>query len=264
MAMIVSRMSHQRTWDKDDRELQSFLGLALWELEASEPKFGAGRIAPLHRRNIEIVRELIFDPEKGEIVGDDNETEEMLLTPPKLAWHFGHMDWPVENIKHLLRKSGGTIQGIDFDERWFLSAEGKAVEEFRGRRTIPLSRAALALDYPLYVQYVPPRILDFNLETSKFFAHSEERGLCTLPATLRSAEHYNLTEHQVRLFAPQVIWVINYRCCAKTLRTPEEFLAALDGWPEFVEARIRSRLYDMTRKSRSQLLTQAAEQLLLS
>src|SRR5215472_14579482 len=98
MVMVISRMNHQRTWDTDERELQSFLGLALWDLEKSKPKFGAGLTAPLRKRGIETLRGLAFDKEKQEIVGEDeDELVEMLLTNLRLAWHFGHMDWAMEN-----------------------------------------------------------------------------------------------------------------------------------------------------------------------
>lgn len=266
MAMIIPRMSHQRTWDRDDRELQSFLKLSLWEPEASRPRFGAGVTAPLRKRSLEILSRLAFDPESESISGEEEEgTEETLLTNVKLAWHFGHMEWTVQNVKHLLRKSRGTIQVSDFDERFFLAAEGRAVTEFVARRVVPLSKAALALEYPLYVQSVPARILDLDLPTNRFFARSsEERGLCVLPANLRSAEHYRLTEPEIRLFAPQVVWVINHRCSNFSIHTPEKFGDALDEWRPFVEPTLMRHLFERSEKSRSYLLSTDVKHRLLA
>lgn len=266
MAMIIPRTSHQRTWDTDDRQLQSFLGLSLWEPEASHPRFGAGITAPLRKRSLETVRRLAFDTESGSISGEEEgeDVEETLLTNLKLAWHFGHMDWTIENAKHLLRKSRGTIQISDIDERFFLAAEGRAVTEFVARRVTPLSKAALALEYPLYVQSVPARILDLALPTNQFFARTVERGLCVLPANLRSAEHYHLAEPEIRLFAPQVVWVISYRCSTYSIHTPEKFRDAIDEWRPFVEPRLMSLLYERSQKSRSYLLSDEVTQRLLA
>lgn len=265
MALMIPGMSHQRTWDKDDRELQSFLGLALWEPDgAFQPRFGAGITAPLRKRSIASLYRLSFDPESGSIVDEEEEqTEDALLTNSRLAWHFGHMEWEVGNLKHLLRKAGGTIQVADFDERFFLAAETRAIMEFVARRVGPLSRAALAREHPLYVQSVPARLLDLDLPTNTFFARSLERGLCSLPATLKSAEFYHIAEPELRLMAPQIIWVINYRCSTCTIRTQERFAAALDEWRPFVDPPLLRHLYERTQKSRSYLLNTEVEHLLL-
>jgi hypothetical protein len=265
--MITPRTSHQRTWDSDDRQLQSFLGLSFWEPEASRPKFGAGVTAPLRKRSLATLRRLVFDPESESISGEEEEggeLEETLLTSLRLAWHFGHMDWTIANVKHLLRKSRGTIQIGDIDERFFLAAEGRAIAEFVARRVVPLSKAALAQEYPLYVQSVPARVLDLDLPTSHFFARTLERGLCVLPAILRSAEHYHLSEPEIRLLAPQVVWVINYRCSTHSIHTPEKFEDAIDEWRPFVEPTLMVHLYERSQKSRPYLLSNGVKQRLLA
>lgn len=266
MAMMIPGTSHQRTWDTDDRQLQSFLGLSLWEPEASHPKFGAGTTAPLRKRSLETVLQLAFDPENESISGEEegDEQEETLLTNLNLAWHFGHMDWIVENVKHILRKSRGAIQIDDFDERFFLAAEGRAVAEFVARRVIPLSKAASAQEYPLYVQSIPARLTDLALPIDRYLARSVERSLGVLPATLRSAEHYQLAEPEIRLFAPMVIWVINYRCATHSILTSDKLRDAIDEWQPFVEPALRLRLYERNKKSRKYLLSSDVEQKLLA
>ncbi|HZU01991.1 MAG TPA: hypothetical protein VFA10_20130 [Ktedonobacteraceae bacterium] len=264
MAMMIS--SHQRTWDTDDRQLQGFLGLSLWEPETNRPRFGAGVKAPLRKRSLETMYELVFDPEGEVISGGEGgeEVEDTLLTNLKLAWHFGHMDWAVENAKHLLRKSKGAIQMSDIDERFFLAAQNRAIAEFVARRVIPLSRAAMALEYPLYVQSVPARIIEMDLPTSRFFARTVERSLCTLPATLRSAEHYQLTESEIHLLAPQVIWVINYRCSTHSILLPEKLRDAIDEWRPFVDPALLSDLYERSQKNRPYLLSEDVKQRLIA
>lgn len=265
MAMINPRMSDQPTWDKDDRELQSFLGLSLWmtDLGAMQPKLGAGVKAPLRKRSIETLRRLTFDPEHGSFVGDEEETEEVVLTPPRLAWHFGHMDWTEENIKDLLRKSRGTIQGADLDERWFFAAESRAVDQFRGRRVTRLVRAAFAREQPLYVQWVPTRVLEEDLPESKFFTHVGELGLCVLPVTVKVAEFFHRSESDIRLYAPQVLWVVNHRCVTKTIHTPEQLAQAINGWHEIVDPKLLSRLNKKLQRNRPELLAGEATRLLL-
>lgn len=266
MAMMIPPGKHQRTWDTDDKRLQSFLGLAVWEpQEASQPpKFGAGKTAPLTKRSLKTLSHMEFDASTESVIGsEDGETEESLLTSRKLAWDFGHMDWAIENIKHILQKTRGTLQVSDIDERWFLEAESGSIKRFTARRITPLSRAAVALPYPLYVQGVPDGILELDKTTTKYFARSADRGLCVLPATLRSASFYHLTEEDIRLLAPQVIWVINYRCSSFSIRTEEKFKAALDEWRPFVDPPLLESLYKREQKSRSYLLSEDVKHLLL-
>jgi len=265
MAIMIPETSHQRTWDTDDRVLQSFLGLSLWEPDASQPKFGVGVTAPLRKRSLETLSQMVFDPESQLISGGEEgeETEATVLTNLKLAWHFGHMDWAVENAKHLLRKSKGAIQLADIDERFLHAAETRAITEFVSRRITPLSKAALMQEYPLYVQSVPMRVLEVDLPADHFFARTAERNLCVLPANLRSAEHYHLTEPEIRLLAPQVIWVINYRCSTHSIRTPDKFVDVIDEWTSFVNAKLMRRLYERSLKSRPHLVSSVVEQKLL-
>lgn len=267
MSVMIPLGKNQRTWDTDDRLLQSFLGLALWEpQEAYQPKFGAGVTAPLTKQNLDSLSRLKFDDESKSVVGDeDGETEEALLTNRKLAWHFGHMVYVKECVKHVLDLGEGRIQVSDFDARLFHNAERGAVTEFTARRVLPLIHAASGLQHPLYVQNVPARILEVSLPSNTFFTRvTEECGLSVYPVTLNDAEHFfHLPEPTLRLIAPQIIWVINHRCLTKSIVTEEKFKAALDEWPPLVHPALRSALYDRMEKSRSYLLSEDVKHLLL-
>src|SRR5262249_17214009 len=129
--------------DTDDRALQSLYGLALWDREeVFQPKFGAGITLPLRNMSIETLQKLALDPSGTSIIGEPQ--EQIQQTPPTLvrwSWHHGHMDWAIENVKTLIRKSRGAIQGSDFHERFFTSAQRSVVDEFFCRRVRPLSKA---------------------------------------------------------------------------------------------------------------------------
>jgi hypothetical protein len=261
-------IDHPRTWDHDDRVLQSLYGLSLWDknLEASQPRFGPGVTLPLRTRNIDSIRRLAGDP-NGAITGEEEEEQiqDQPPTMPTLTWHFGHMDWAMENVKSLIRKSKGIIQATDFDERFFLAAQRCAVQEFVSRRVCPLSRAALALEYPLYVQGVPPRTLDLELTTSKYLSMSgEERVLAVLPKTVKAAQFFRMTDPEIQLCAPLIVWVINYRCAHNIIRTPEQLVQALDEWaPYLADPMLLFKMHERIEKRHPHLLTTESKRALL-
>ena len=253
-----------KTWNTEDITLQHLYGLSLFDQSKMHPYFGSALQLQLTIGHFVTRKEHIWDEEKKMLtVKREGETS---LQPPtllNLAWHFGHMQWAVDNVATLIRQSKGDFQGSQLDRRFFIAAQDYARREFEAMRVLPLRKTLAEQGIPLYLYCVPSVSIETELETGKPLMAEGDRVLCVLPKTVKAAREYGLTEMEINLLAPQVIWLIKTLCSAHAIRTSEQLVTNLNGWVEYLNPGIADQIQEAIGRINPHLLTPRVRQALL-
>lgn len=240
----MARHTRGRQWDADDLTLQHLYGLSLFKPEEAKPQFGSGINLPLtvgtfvgsHRTEMS---------EKGTItIKREGKTAHLPPTVLNLSWHFGYMQWALDNIATIVRQSKGKIQVKDIDERFFIAAQDFAKREFEQKRIIPLRKALLEAQHPMYLYCVPSVSIETELTSGKPLTIEGDRILCVLPKSLTVAQQYGLSEPEIQLIAPQVMWLVQLLCSICAIRSPKQLAEAIDGWTQYLNPTIMEQVQE--------------------
>lgn len=231
-----------KTWETADIALQSLYGISLYDSSKMRPYFGSAVKFPLTTGHFGTRHEQTED--RGLVVTNVGAGTEELLAPTilNLAWHFGYMRWAVDNLAAILRQSKGLIQARHIDERFFNGAMNIARGEFEHQRLLPLRKALNDQHIPLYLYCVPSVSIETEITTGKPLMAEGDRVLCVLPKTVKTARDYGLTEMEINVLAPQVVWLIKTLCSMHAIRTSDQLVANLDGWIEYLNPMILEQI----------------------
>lgn len=172
------------------------------------------------------------------------------LLPPtyyNLIMHLGLLDWTDNNQLYLERKSGGRITKKDIDERFYEAAQEKARKDLSDKFVKPLRR--LLDEHDLYFYAIPGLKVDLNTEGEPIFIAGDE-VLCVLPKSVKTAKQYGLTDEQIKLLAPQVMWLVKNLCAMKVITTKHDLKIALDGWKDYTNFLVQDHITLMIETSR--------------
>jgi hypothetical protein len=242
-----------REWNTDDITLQHLYGLSLFKPEEAQPRFGSGVKLPLvigtwggkHER----------DTSKGKlVVSREGKAEHLPPTLLNLSWHFGYMQWALDNVATIVRLSKGRVQAGTLDERFFLAAQDYAKHEFEIKRLNPLRKALLEQEHPLYLYCVPSVIVETDLVSGEQLTAEGDRVLCVLPVNTPCAEHHRLQEAKISLIAPQVVWLVKLLCSYHVIRTPLQLTEAMNGWLNYLSPGVIEQVQESIRQISPQLL----------
>lgn len=245
-----------RIWNTDDITLQSLYGISLFDQGRMRPLFGSSILLPLTIGHFVSGHEHTWDEDKRLIVTRSGSTIEMLApTMLNLAWHFGHMQWAVDNVAALMRQTKGAFQGNQLDSRFFVAAQDYARRDFEHQRVLPLRKALADQNIPLYLYCLPSISIETEITTGKPLLAEGDRVLCVLPKTVEAARSYGLTELEINALAPQVIWLVRALCSAHAIRTSEQLVANLHGWVEYLSPAIAGQIREAIGQTNPHLLT---------
>lgn len=172
------------------------------------------------------------------------------ILPPtyyNLIMHLGLLDWTDSNRLYLERKSGGRITKADIDARFYEAAQEKARKDLSDKFVKPLRR--LLDEYDLYFYAIPGLKVDLNAEGEPIFIAGDE-VLCVLPKSVKTAKRYGLTDEQIQLLAPQVMWLVKNLCAMKVITTKHDLETALDGWKDYTNFLVQNHITLMIEEAR--------------
>lgn len=249
----MAKRGRTKTWDTTDVVLQKLYRVSLFNPEAAAPVFGSGVTFPLS------IGSFVTPPVKVRAALHDSTIDEPQMLPPtlyNLAWHFGYMQWAINNVAHLMRKSKGSVAGEDLDKRFFQSAMIYAKNEFESQRVGPLRKALLAQQLPLYLYCVPSVSVETEIVSGEPLTVEGDRVLCVLPKSVDVAKAYGLSESEIQLLAPQVIWVIKNLCSFHAIKTSQDLLASVNGWSNYLSPAIVAQIQGLIGQSNPHLLSE--------
>lgn len=239
----------KREWNEYDKVLQSLYGIDLANMKDSIPLFGSAirlLLSTFHSRD-----DLIIE-RHGSIVRIKGKNEQSL--PPtflNLAYHFGKLDWSVNNITDLIRKSNGRIQEKDVDARFIKAARQVAAKEFQDEFVLPLRKELIK--HGLYFYCLPAISLELDETSGAPIITDGDEVLCLLPMTPEWGRTYGLSENDIRALAPQVLWLIKNLCGLRVITSKEQLNEALDGWDAYVSLPVRQQIQGLIEEKRSDL-----------
>jgi hypothetical protein len=251
----MGKKKSANSWETSDIALQHLYGLSLFDERESSPIFGSGIKVELANGTAGD-RRWVHDQGKGSFV--PVYTEGMALMPPtllNLTWHFGFMQWAQNNVNTIIHKSKGTLHGGDFDQRFFLAAQKIETEKFERKYVLPLRNALAIQKRPLYLYCVPSISVETELVTGKPLTIEGDPVLCLLPVSVKGAKEYQLTEQEIYILAPQVIWLIKNLCSYNAIKTAAHLAKSINGWSEYLSVDVRQQVQEAIEKSNPHLIT---------
>ena len=225
-------------WDTTDKAFMGLYGISLEKPEASKPRFGSS-----------------FRP----VLTVGGETMLHAPTPSNLAAHLGYMDWMDSIIKKLTQVK---LPPDQFQQLVAMCRKGS--RDLLKPRIEKLRRALLSFPQSLYLYCVSEIKTETDMVTGKPFSTEGERVLCILPKTPQVAQHYGLSESEIALLAPQVMWLVTVLLPGQhIIYTQAQLVQAMDGWPVYLLPATREQLLAWMRRTHPQLVSAQATQLLL-
>lgn len=239
----------KKDWNEYDKVLQSLYGLDLANMKDATPVFGSAvrlLLSTFHTHDQIVIEK------HGARVRIKGKNEQLL--PPtflNLAFHFGKLDWSVNNINDLVRKSNNRIQEKDIDPRFIKAARSVAAREFQDEFVLPLRKELLK--HGLYFYCLPAISLEVDETSGAPIITDGDEVLCLLPMTPEWGRKYGLSEDDIRALAPQVLWLIKNLCGTRVITTKEQLSEALDGWGKYVSLPVRQQIQGLIEEKRSDL-----------
>ncbi len=210
-------------WDTTDKVFMGLYGVSLEKPDASKPQFGSS-----------------FRP----ILTVGGETMLHPPTPSNLAAHLGYMDWMDAIIKKLTQVK---LPSDQFQQLVKMCRKGS--RELLEPRIGKLRRALLSFSQPLYLYCVSEITAETDIVTGKPLATEGERVLCILPKTPQVAQHYGLSESEIALLAPQVMWLVTTLLPGQhVINTHAQLSEAIDGWSAYLPPTTLERLQESIRQ----------------
>lgn len=251
---MAQRQRTRKAWETADIMLQQLYGLSGFEMGKASPTFGSSIAVELHVGSFGSVSKI---ERKGAEMSLIREVETQMLPPTlfNLAWHFGHMDWAVNNMLNLIRQSRGRITESDLDARFFTAAFTYAKEDFERKRVLPHRRALEQCNHPVYLYCIPAKVVETDLTTGQYLMQEGDYVLCVLPKSIGVAKHYNLTDGEIKLLAPQVLWLLKQSASRKLLRSGEELVRLAADWVRYVNPATAGHWLDRIQEINDQLVT---------
>jgi len=243
----------KREWNTYDKVLQHLFGIDLFNMSSCRPLFGSGIVVLLSTLH---AHDDIQIEDNGSRVYIKGKNEQLL--PPtflNLAYHFGKLDWSVNNVNDLVRKSNGRIQARDVDPRFIKAAQQAAAREFNEEFVIPLRKELIK--HGLYFYCLPHVSLEADETSGKPIVVEGDEVLCVLPMTPEQGKKYGMTDDDIRAVAPQVLWLVKNLCGTKVITTKEQLDAALDGWGNYISLPATQQIRNMIAEKRSDLAEEA-------
>lgn len=243
----------KREWNTYDKVLQHLFGIDLYNMSVCRPFFGSSirvLLSTLHAHDDVKIEE------HGSHVYIKGKNEELL--PPtflNLAYHFGKLDWSVNNVNNLIRKSNGRIQERDIDPRFIKAAQQAAAREFNEEFVIPLRKELTK--HGLYFYCLPSISLESDPNSGKPIVTEGDEVLCILPMTPEWGKKYGMSDDDIRAVAPQVLWLIKNLCGTRVITTKEELQEKLDGWGDYISLPARQQIQQLIAEKRSDLADEA-------
>jgi hypothetical protein len=253
---VGNKRGRARVWDTDDITLQHLYGLSLFSPAEAKPRFGSGITVPLtigHAVSRHQLRQ--GDQEPRFTVAREGDPSQLPPTLLNLAWHFGHMQWALDNIAQVVRQSKGKVQGKDLDERFFIAAQEYAKAEFERKRVLPLRKVLREERLPLYFYCVPAVSIETELITGQPLTTEGDPVLCVLPKSVHVAQHYGLSEAEIHLLAAQVIWLIKNLCSVRAIRTSTQLIDTINGWVEYLSPGVIGQVQAAISQANPHLIT---------
>lgn len=232
------KKSKSQPWDTTDKAFMGLYGINLEKPEASRPQFGSG-----FRPVLTVGGETMLHPP----------------TPSNLAAHLGYMDWMEPIIKKL------TQVKLPPDQFQMLVAMcRKGSREMLEPRLGKLRRALSSLSQPLYLYCVSQITAETDTVTGRPLSTEGERVLCVLPKTPQVAQHYGLSESEIALLAPQVMWLVMTLLPSQhVINTSAQLSEAIDGWSAYLSTAAVEQLQESLRQKYPQLSTSVSTTQLL-
>lgn len=250
---MIRRTHASKEWDEYDTALKQLYGIT--EDADEHPLFGCSILLPLTLGDAENRVQMTRNERKQsrfEMAGDK---ELVKPTLPNLALHFRYFDWVNANVNTLMRAGKFAFSYADFDKRFFDFARDGSIQQFEDQMIKPLRKHLINREYrPLYFYCLPSVSLESNPETGTPIMGSGENVLCLLPTTVDVAKQYGLTEPEIALLAPQVLWLIKNNCGRSIIKTRVELELALDRWHEYVNMDVNQHITKLIETTSPHLL----------
>lgn len=249
-----------KEWKNADLMFQQMYGFELGRLHESKPRLGSAVQVEMTMSDSLTQPETLID-ERGR--AQFKLSGKMEWKPPtmaRLAFHFGYMNWIIENIAQLVREGGANVQAI-IHPRIYKATYRDSILKFERQMVKPL-RKELSKN-GLYFYCVPSIHVETELTTGKPLIAEGDRVLCLLPVSVERALQYGASEEEIAFLAPQVIWLIKILCGTRVIHTEEKFIEALNGWTPYLNPFVLIQVQKALELSNPQLITSRSLQKLL-
>ncbi len=243
----------KREWDTYDKVLQHLFGVDTYDMEHCHPIFGSSIRCLLTTSHAHDDIKITQNGNKVVIEGKHKE----ILQPTflNLAYHFMKLEWAEENINSLVRKSNDRIAERDIDVRFMKAAKQAAAREFNEERVIPLRKELLK--HGLYFYCLPSVSLELDETTGSPVVIDGDEVLCVLPMSVAIAKKYGLSDEEIMLLAPQVLWLIKNLCGTGVIKTQQQLNDAFDDWGRYISLPIQKHIIGLIEQTRPDLADEA-------
>lgn len=248
--MDGKRERRRRKWETYDKILQTLYGVDTANMDTCKPIFGSGvrlLLCTSHSKN-----DIQIEEHGGKVTIHGKNEELLQPTYLNLACHFNMLDWIERNINKIVRKSNDRISAEDIDERFIENSKREEAKRFDERFAKPLRRELAK--HGLYFYCLPSFNLEIDEKTGAPFTASGDEVLCILPMTVAAAKKYHLSNEEIMLLAPQVLWLVKNLAARGVIRTHKQLIVALDEWYKYVSLPTRQHVIGLLREARSDLM----------